>query len=55
MLFILQDKNESDAMSVEIEELKYELDNNAEHSYIIAKSKFFSQKQKLFSKKRKRY
>lgn len=42
MLFILQDKNESDAMSVEIEELRYELDNSSEHNYIIAKSNFFN-------------
>lgn len=41
MLFILQDRNESDAMFVEIEELRYELDNNSTHSYIIAKSSFF--------------
>lgn len=46
MLFILQDINESDAMAVEIAELRYELDNSSEHSYIIAKSRFFSQKQK---------
>lgn len=42
MLFILQDKTESNAMSVEIEELRYELDNGSEHNYIIAKSNFFT-------------
>lgn len=42
MLFILQDKTESDALSIEIEELRYELDNNPEHNYIIAKSNFFN-------------
>lgn len=43
MLFILQDTRESDALSVEIEELKYELSNNSAHSYIITNSDFFKQ------------
>jgi hypothetical protein len=42
MLFILQDRNESDALSVEIEELRCELDNSFEHDYIVAKSNFFN-------------
>ena len=45
MLFILQDRNESDAMAVEIEELRYELENSG-HNYIIAKSKFFTKMNK---------
>lgn len=46
MLFILQDRHESDAMAVEIEELRYELDNRSDHNYIIAKSRFFAQTHK---------
>lgn len=45
MLFILQDKNESDAMSIEVEELRYELDHSPEHNYIVAKSNFFNKAQ----------
>jgi hypothetical protein len=44
MLFILQDNRESDALSLEIEELRCELDSNANHSYIIANSKFFQKR-----------
>jgi hypothetical protein len=44
MLFVLQDQRESNALSVEIEELRCELNENSIHSYIVASSDLFKEK-----------